>query len=392
MLIKLAEYETLTLDQVEIRPFLGKRLWENFDQRGGQLRIEEPSFRNEHKWQITSQGWIGNIPLTADFSLYLLPKVPLHNLFRMLEYAYHLQSFHLLEGLVGLSTLDDFYERLAHILAQRVIQRAKLGLYRAYLPQQKTLPYVRGRLQQNWPQPWQTAVPCHYSHFTADIPDNQILTFTLHQIAQTHVCRAEVQTAVRRAYRALKGIVSVVETDVVEVIGRFYSRLNQDYQAMHALCHFFLEHSGPSHHQGDHDMIPFLVNMPRLYELFVAEWLKANLPSPWRVKAQEKLHIGDQNELQFEIDLVIEDAQGQTGYVLDTKYKDADKPDNADINQIIAYATAKGCQEAVLIYPTQLDRPLDLFLENIHIRTLTFSLAHDLETAGQQFLKDLVQV
>ncbi len=76
----------------------------------------------------------------------------------------------------------------------------------------------------------------------------------------------------------------------------------------------------------------------------MAEWLKANLPSPWHIKAQEKLHSGDQNELQFEIDLVIEDAQDQTRYVLNTKYKDADKPDNADVNQIIAYATAKGCQ------------------------------------------------
>ena len=78
----------------------------------------------------------------------------------------------------------------------------------------------------------------------------------------------------------------------------------------------------------------------RLYELL----LKANLSSPWCVKAQEKLNSGDQNELQFEIDLVIEDAQGQTRYVLNTKYKNADKPDNADINQIIAYAIAKSRQ------------------------------------------------
>jgi 5-methylcytosine-specific restriction enzyme subunit McrC len=259
------------------------------------------------------------------------------------------------------------------------------------LPQQKSLQYVRGRLQQSWPQPLQTAVSCHYDHFTADIPDNQILAYTLRLIALTHICREEVQTAVRRAYRPVRGVVSEVEIEVGEVIGRFYTRLNQDYQPMHALCRFFLEHSGPSHQVGSHEMIPFLVNMARLYELFVAEWLKATLPPPWQVKAQEKLHVGQHNELLFEIDLVIEDNEGNARYVLDTKYKTAAKPDNADINQIIAYATAKNCPNAILIYPAPLSRPLNIHLDNIHIRTLTFSLTDELEAAGQSFLSTLFE-
>jgi 5-methylcytosine-specific restriction enzyme subunit McrC len=336
-------------------------------------------------------GWVGTIPLTAVFHLHLLPKVPIHNLFRMLEYAYALQSFHLLDGLTTADSLSDFYERLAHILAQRVLQRAKSGLHHTYLQEQKALPFIRGQMQQTWPKPWQTAVTCRTDQFTADISDNQILAYTLRQIALTHICREGVQTAVRRAYRAVKGAVTEVEVGVGEVMGRVYTRLNQDYQPMHALCRFFLEHHGPSHQVGDHEMLPFLVNMARLYELFVAEWLKANLPPPWRVKAQETLHIGSNNELQFEIDLVIEDDQGNTRFVLDTKYKTAAKPDNADINQIIAYATAKGCREAILIYPTPLAHPLDLWLDNIHIRTLTFSLADDLEKAGQRFLSLLLQ-
>jgi 5-methylcytosine-specific restriction enzyme subunit McrC len=131
--------------------------------------------------------------------------------------------------------------------------------------------------------------------------------------------------------------------------------------------------------------------MARLYELFVAEWLKANLPPPWQVKAQEKLHVGQHNELLFEIDLVIEDNEGNAHYVLDTKYKTAAKPDNADINQIIAYATAKNCPNAILIYPAPLSRPLNIHLDNIHIRTLTFSLTDELEAAGQSFLSTLFE-
>jgi hypothetical protein len=39
-----------------------------------------------------------------------------------------------------------------------------------------------------------------------------------------------------------------------------------------------LENSGPAHERGSQSMLPFLVNMTRLYELFVSEWLKAHLP------------------------------------------------------------------------------------------------------------------
>jgi 5-methylcytosine-specific restriction enzyme subunit McrC len=75
--------------------------------------------------------------------------------------------------------------------------------------------------------------------------------------------------------------------------------------------------------------------------------------------------------------------------VLDTKYKMAAKVDNADISQIVTYAKAKGCHEAVLIYPTQLQRPLDVQIADLHVRSLTFALDADLEEAGQQFLKFL---
>jgi 5-methylcytosine-specific restriction enzyme subunit McrC len=43
-------------------------------------------------------------------------------------------------------------------------------------------------------------------------------------------------------------------------------------------------------------MLPFLVNMARLYKLFVAEWLKAHqvhdlLPHHLEVKSQHQVHI-----------------------------------------------------------------------------------------------------
>ena len=93
MIIDLTEYETVAVSQEVITPFWGEYLWRRHDQQGGQLGVEEPSFRNAHQWQLTSKGWVGTIPLTADLQLHLQPKAPVANLFCMLAYAYQLQSF-----------------------------------------------------------------------------------------------------------------------------------------------------------------------------------------------------------------------------------------------------------------------------------------------------------
>lgn len=47
-------------------------------------------------------------------------------------------------------------------------------------------------------------------------------------------------------------------------MGRFYNRLNQDYEPMHGLCWFFLENIGPTHEQGEHTILPFLVDKGRI--------------------------------------------------------------------------------------------------------------------------------
>ena len=99
------------------------------------------------------------------------------------------------------------------------------------------------------------------------------------------------------------------------------------------------------------------------------------------------------NGPHFDIDLVLYDmASGTVRCVLDTKYKAPDTPSTADISQVVAYATAKDCDEAVLIYPTQLPSPLDAFVgekQKIHVRSLVFALDGDLEAAGQRFIDAL---
>ena len=140
-------------------------------------------------------------------------------------------------------------------------------------------------------------------------------------------------------------------------------------------------------------MLPFLVNMERLYELFVAEWLKAHLPTSLGLNVQEKIDVGENKVLTFKIDLVLYDhLTGKTICVMDTKYKRGEKPTSEDVAQIVTYAEIKNCDQAVLVYPAPLSIPLIETVGKIQVRSMIFSLAGNLEEAGQAFLESLLDI
>jgi hypothetical protein len=83
-------------------------------------------------------------------------------------------------------------------------------------------------------------------------------------------------------------------------------------------------------------------------------------------------------------------SAGETLFVLDTKYKTPESPSNPDINQIVTYSVAKRCKRAILIYPAEIPNSFVGTLHDINVRTMTFSLADDLEKAGQLFLNEML--
>ncbi|HET9228590.1 MAG TPA: restriction endonuclease, partial [Thermoanaerobaculia bacterium] len=353
-----------------------------------QVTVKPPSRKNDHQWQLSSQGWVGFIPVTRELNLRLAPKVAVGNLFRMLEFAYELK-YREFPGLMDCGSLEDFFERLAHTLALRVLARGQRGFHREYVAQQDRLPYLRGQLDLDRAlrAPWAVSLDCHFQEHTADIRDNQILAWTLSRIARSTACtRAEVVGAVGRAFRSLQGIATPVPSAPSDCLNRLYTRLNDDYRPLHALCRFFLENTGPAHRPGDHQTLPILVNMNSLFEVFVAEWLRAHLPEGLKLRDQEKVPLG--SGLSFTIDGVLYDRERPV-LVFDTKYKDVSSPSTADISQVVAYAEVKGCRDAVLIYPVEPDRPFDAYIGEIRVRTLTFKLDGDLEANGERFLSEL---
>ncbi len=311
----------------------------------------------------------------------------------MLELAYQVGQF-LPQEIVQVGSLQELYERLSKVLAQRVMDRGRKGFYRSYISLEEQLPYVRGRMDMRRvaQAPWDARLHCQYQEHTADLEDNQILAWTLYTIARSGLNTELSLPTVRQAFRQVGHLVTLEAKEARCCLGRLYHRLNSDYASMHALCRFFLENSGPVHRVGENAMVPFLIDMDRLFEVFVAEWLRRRDLPGRVVKVQEPFTWDEVNRFGSHVDLVIEDAAGRPRCVLDTKYVAGVDPAPDDVHQIVFYAQGLGCHEAVLVYPEPLVHPSDTWVGDIHLRTLTFDIGGDLDVAGETFLRRLADI
>lgn len=389
-IITLIEYQPQILKKADIPEEIGIKLYENYYSK---IDVDFPTPKTGNQWKITSKGWVGYIPLTPEWHFQLTPKIPISNLWGMLEYAYDLKSFHWLDGLYNADILSGLYNKLAEFFTKKVLARCRQGIDRLYLNKTEYLTKIRGKidLKNTITKPWQVKLKCDYQEHTADIENNQILAWSLFIISQSNFCNPSVTNLVNQAYHNLSTFVTLKPFTAAECLNRKYNRLNEDYQQLHALCHLFLDNIGVSHHIGTQQTIPFLINMAKLYENFVTTWLQLNLPSNLELKPQESFNIA---ENKFIPDLVIYEKNTQkVCYILDTKYKQPSRPSSADMNQIITAATAKNCLQAILVYPINLSSPINHLVgkSQVKLRTLAFRLDGDLELAGKQFLQKLLE-
>jgi len=391
-IIELIEHQPKEYPREDIDMNLGELLYRKY---GSEIDVEFPSPKTNHRWRLKSKNWVGLLTLNEDVTLSLKPKFPLENLFGLWEYAYRLKSFHIPEGVTSSSSLSEFYNHLAKILAQRINERGKRGLYQAYIDREEKLPYITGKmnLTHMMERPWEVDIQCEYEENTGDNMHNQILLATLYGILRSGHLRQDIIPQVKLAYKTLESTVSMQDITARDCLNQVYNSLNKDYQLLHGLCRFFLESRGPNYESGSHTTIPFIVNMAGLFELFVAEWLAIHLPAQYTIKAQETVAIGEDNPMAFHIDLVIYDRYtGEVKAVLDTKYKDTGAIQNSDFNQILAYAVSKRTKKGILIYPQRMKNSILYGTNGYEIRGISFDIQGDIEVGGKQFLRELLSI
>lgn len=388
-MIELAEYVPQAVPLPLLNTAAVRLLWEQYR---AQVRVEQVHVNPrrpgaEHQWLLTNLGWVGYLPLDGGQGLWLVPKTPIANLLAIYEWVYGLEAMHFQEGEAQVGSLAGFYNSLAGLLAAGVLRRIHQGLHRSYRQKIERLPFVRGRLLAD--VQLAAAVRCQWSEAGPDNLENRLLLAALYHILYSDLCRGEVLAKVRAAYRLLTGEVSLTSCSPADCARVVYHRLNRDYRLLHSLARFFLDGRGPSHFRGERPVRPFLLEMARLFEQFVAAWLAAHLPAAWTLRAQQAIPLDEQAQRAVVPDILLYNGDGDLSFVLDTKYKADAAPANEDIYQIVTYAHVLGCKDALLVYPQKPTRPLDVTVNGIRVRSVGFVLGEALPEAGARFLQEL---
>jgi len=392
MEFSLPEYDDKEYDRDEVSEEVAEFLIENFS---SEVEVEYPTYKTDGKWVLKNKGFVGFIQLPGDDAVVLEPKVDIDNVFAMMEYAYHLGDFDL-DTIYDSESVKGFYDRIANILAENVNDRRKRGLYRSYVEREEKSQKIKGKInfRKTLQKPWEPKAQIKYNEMTADNEENQILLYTLSKISSsTGMCRDETLSKTREGIRSLQGAVTFNEFRASDCTGRRYNRLNSDYERLHALCRLILDNSGPSYEVGGKKTVPFNVDMADLFQEFVTEWLDQNLPERFRVKGEEEATLNrykHSKDLKYRIDIVLYDREaGEVVCVIDTKYKAHERPETGDVSQMVGYALAKKTGETFLAYPKDLDEPLNVQLDDVHVRNMTFDLGDDLQENGETFVGEL---
>ncbi len=346
--------------------------------------------------QLCNQGFAGGIVVSGTH-IRLQTKVPVGQLFRLLEYVYDL--FRVEEGLIPTKETEEIFESLADILAKQALARVARGLYREYAHRSAQLPYVRGRIDiaaslRHFAKGG-TRLECRYSEHTANTWENQIVLAALSVLRFFPFTRSEVERNVRRAFRSFARQVELpadVSWAAWATHAANYHRLNQEYRQLHALCRFFLESLGPEHAEGERLFVPYLISMWRLFEGFVAKWLDEHFTKSGSriiVSSQPSWSVWTEGGITFRPDLLLLDDEGHRLMVLDTKYKNAEYPSTEDIQQVVAYANHAGVKSAALVYPSEQTNRCVFQSGEIQVRICAFSLSLAPNVAGGLFLEQL---
>lgn len=141
-------------------------------------------------------------------------------------------------------------------------------------------------------------------------------------------------------------------------------RLDRDYESVLELCRLLLESSTLNLRTGHIAQFAFVFDMNRLFEEFVAEFLrqhrsKIRLGGGRLVKIEYQRRLGRLfGEFNMDADLVLTDDKGSS-FLVDTKYKVLDPKkrhgglSQADFYQMYAYGSAgkRTYEDIILLYP-----------------------------------------
>ena len=314
--------------------------------------LMEPATGKKRRYHLRPSSVVGALEI-GDLSVLIEPKIGIPQLLSLACYAFDVFD--------PLDKLFDFQKAkvLPDILALALIAAARRafgrGLLRDYLTEEDALYTVRGRIQFSEQIRRRFSIPLpvelRFDEFTEDILANQLVKAATTRLGRMTLRSADARRGLGRLASILENV-SLLEFQRGQVPKVRFDRLNEHYRQVVGLARLILLHSEFESFRGDVRATGFLIDMNRLFQEFLTQALRERLGvSANTLQSERKVPFDQDNSVRLEPDLSWWEGEKCT-FVGDAKYKKVanNHVPNADLYQILAYATALDLPGGLLIY------------------------------------------
>ena len=305
---------------------------------------------------LTPGATIGALEI-GDLSVVIHPKLDISRVLFLASYA--LGALKLREERFDFEETETPVEALALALEAAARRAFARGLLHGYRTEEEALHTVRGRIlvAEQIRRRFGVPVPIEvrYDEFTEDILANRLVKAAAGLLGRMRIRSARARTGLRWI-GAMLGNVTPVRYAPRAVPEVTFDRLNAHYREVVGLARLILRHWAFEAERGGVRAAGFLMNMNTVFQEFVTEALRDELRvSAHTLRSDDRLPrriaLDEDENIRLKPDLTWWDGPTCT-FVGDAKYKNVsgERVPNADLYQLLAYATALDLPGGLLVY------------------------------------------
>ena len=348
------------MNKIDLQEFVSSDHELTADQLDALLRVSktlhlsvEPVRGTRGNYTLTPGSIVGALEING-VPVLIKPKIEMSHLLSLACYA--IGKLEIREELFDFKDAETLPDILALALTQASSSAFARGLLRGYRSEEEALHTVRGRIRFDEQIRRRYGIPLpvelRFDEFTEDILANQLV-----KAAAVRLRRMTLQSS--KARRGLGWIaaildnVSLLEFRQGRVPEVLFDRLNEHYRHVVGLARLILLHSEFEAEHGDVRANGFLVDMNYLFQEFVTQALREQLAgSGITLRGEKGAWFDDDKKAWLKPDLSCWEDSDTCSFVGDAKYKDltGKRAENADLYQLLAYATALNLPGGLLIY------------------------------------------
>lgn len=308
--------------------------------------------RSAGHYEVSATYHVGTIVLPQRV-VRIAPKVPIARLMHLLGFAPELMHY---RGVAEHARDADVVGVMKHVYSVALGHAMERGLVNEYRVAEDELVGVRGRVDEKdlflrrfgvFPP-----IRCEFQEYGPDCEVNRRLRAAASLLARSG---APSESATRRLRASLQRLdeVEAVRYDTSRLQPLRRHRLLDRVEPALSIAESILGNASLELRGGQTPALALTFDMNRVYERYVARALRSHLGLSTRAWCEQPraLYVDEAKSVPMTPDIVWYGDDLRPQLVIDSKYKSVKNAPADDIYQMVAYCTALGLKDGVLVYP-----------------------------------------